>query len=453
MDPIIDAQVQSPLYRMLEPVKTQTQSLVYHVPDNLPPVRKTHVEITSDTGGACWSAAKGALAATAPRQKFEFTLPNKGHLVKLVLEYRLTSTDTGLTLSSHTADIFRPHGGFLLTDKVTLNNLKYPIQTLYGRQQFMVTDRMSGDMKTRNMTMGDWHYQNGEPAVHGISTVNEPYSCFMELPYSFMDNPSTSLNTMFVEQLKVVLDISDVTSALNTEQIIGRGNSSTFRSDHTITPYLHAYFLNYHDITEAQIHEANFGANISPTIFGRDVILDNVLATVNSAGHAQFTLTSKQAVYGLSIMVDQSLLNITDISSISVKAGNHVLYQSSGVRSNMVDLFDYSLATWSNRGTASAAGHKTEGTNGAITFDHDGHIYIDFGLAFDRTYNSGCLPLQTLPPLTIELEAYNWKANGTVSSVFEKEYTDAAPVYVYAHHYVLYQIDKDTGDIIRVVDT
>ena len=115
MDPVINSQVQSPLFRVLTAVKTKAASFTHNIPDNVPPVSFTKLELEQYTN------------ATSLGSTFKFRFPQYGYLGRVVLKFSLTTLAAGagsliesalptnfirsVSLKTHNKEIQRLYGG------------------------------------------------------------------------------------------------------------------------------------------------------------------------------------------------------------------------------------------------------------------------------------------------------------------------------------------------------
>ena len=218
MDPVINSQLQSPLARNLNHIATDSTAFTYHVEQNAPPMslHKTYVNAQSSRSGF--------------DQTYSFRLPQYGYLARatLKLSYKIRAVQR----TSVTPVLPMYH----MVDKVELMSHNNVIETLYGdsmmiKHAYYSTAETAPTklLGTLNVPPESGSYidvaqlfksDQGVPfnpfdSSQWDSTSNErTVTFFLELPFSFTDNPAMYLDTRFVEFLDIQVKLSSTKHGL-----------------------------------------------------------------------------------------------------------------------------------------------------------------------------------------------------------------------------------------------
>lgn len=498
----INSQVQSPFVRTLEAVPTKGGSFTHHIPDNVPPVSISKVEVDPV------SAATKAGAA----EVITFNVPQYGYLTKAVVRVKVTYEGdiAGTTGSSTWAPpVIAGDGVLSMVNNASLNTRNRPIEKRYGQQMF--ADILSGDdsERKRKLELLEWHYDTvvatGAGTVENLpgrrvnsetdfataaSTVGTEsagtmfpgvkisdiegaatklkgtYYSYLELPFSSFETLASNYNTRFVEPMSVKLDLRSFATAGDSfrvrDAVIAAGGSWTGVTTDSTAGWqlsevkLICHFVNYHDLTEQDIRDANFKPDAPAIVFATDVREETCVDTgaspegtdvkvdirSNNIARELMVLYTPLVHYGSVGALPAQAFNggwsrhnqFLCVDTVKLTGSGQTLYEGSSVENILIDRYDHPLSTWSNKL------YNAYGTNDDRGLD--GVHLIQFGLTQNPTYNSGCLGLQTVssPQITVSLNAL----------------AAASPrgeIRVFVKHHSLVQIDSGSGAITRSIDS
>ena len=219
MDPVINSVLQSPLARNLNHIATDSTQFTYHVEQNAPPLslKKGYIDSSQSFVGF--------------DNTYTFTLPQWGYLAKniLRLQYQIKPLQR-----THVTPVLPMYH---MIDKVELMSHNNVIETLYG-DSIMIKHAYYSEsccaatkmMGTLNIPVECGNYidisnlfrdsTDGTPfnpfdsAQWNNQTNVRTVTLFLELPFSFTDNPAMYFDTRFVEYLTVQVKLSSTKHGL-----------------------------------------------------------------------------------------------------------------------------------------------------------------------------------------------------------------------------------------------
>ena len=219
MDPVINSVLQSPLARNLNHIATDSTQFTYHVEQNAPPLslKKGYIDSSQSFVGF--------------DNTYTFTLPQWGYLAKniLRLQYQIKPVQR-----THVTPVLPMYH---MIDKVELMSHNNVIETLYGdsimikhayySESCCAATKMMGTLNVppecgnyvdisalfRNSTDGT-PFNPFDHKQWNNSTNVRTVTLFLELPFSFTDNPAMYFDTRFVEYLTVQVKLSSTKHGL-----------------------------------------------------------------------------------------------------------------------------------------------------------------------------------------------------------------------------------------------
>jgi len=219
MDPVINSVLQSPLARNLNHIATDSTQFTYHVEQNAPPLslKKGYIDPSQ--------------AFVGFDNTYTFTLPQWGYLAKNIIRLQY---DIKPLQRTHVTPVLPMYH---MIDKVELMSHNNVIETLYGdsimikhayySESDCATTKILG---TLNVPPESSSYVD-IAALFKSSTTGAPFNpfdssqwnnttnkrtvtLFLELPFSFTDNPAMYFDTRFVEYLTVQVKLSSTKHGL-----------------------------------------------------------------------------------------------------------------------------------------------------------------------------------------------------------------------------------------------
>ena len=490
MNVSINSQVQSPFVRTLEAVPTKGGSFTHHIPDNVPPVSISKVEVP----------AVSAVTKAGAAEVLTFNIPQYGYLCKAVVKVKMKCVVTGTAAFTEAQGPVAASDGVLsMLNSASLNTRNRPIEKRYGPQ--MYADIITGDdsERKRKLEMLEWHYDDvtvtgvagletlpgrrvssetdADKALSGTGdyssmfpgitsealvalgaatpvTMTGTYHSYLELPFSSFETLASNYNTRFVEPMSVKLDLRNHATVDHSYRLRdsaftgGTGKTTTWTTEDVV---LVCHFLNYHDLTEQDIRDANFKPDAPAVVFSTDVREETCKATGPSPEGKDHTVDVRSNNIAKEVMVlytpkerpaattsvNRGLSRhnmFMCVDKLKLTGSGQTLYEGTSVENILIDRYDHPLSTWSNKLYNAYGSNDDRGLDGV-------HL-IQFGLTQNPTYNSGCLGLQTVagPQVVVSL-------NSVAAASPEGE------VRVYVKHHSLVQIDSGTGAITRSIDS
>jgi hypothetical protein len=394
-------------------VKTKAASFTHNIPDNVPPVSFTKLELEQYT------------SASAVGGTWKFRFPQYGYLGRVVL--KLTFNISGGT----NGPLFEDTLPTELIRTITLKTHNKEIQKLYGPEIFARVYRLDDSERTAMITAmkGVDVTTNREAAFIPGST----YTCLIPVFLASTLAPHVNFSTRFVEDLE--LHVETVSSAVDLMQ------ASPWTIG-TVSMSLLSYYHNFHDNTENAIRNENYKRGVPASILQYDTITDNAdgyYVDLTSGPEQKIEIKSNRLMYGLTLVLEKAASLTTMLGQQFTEPSvlpNSVELWGSGVRLwfgtpaelALTDFEDYNLSTRSERPLA--RGNKLH---------LNAHVYyMKFGFQNNELINTGSVGLQTVnnPYLLIK-----WPASATF-----------ARARVYVHNYAMIRIDSDTGVINKSMD-
>ena len=428
MNQVINSQVQSPLVRALENVPTKAGSFTHHIPDNMPPVSTTKITIAA-------SSVSGS--NNGWNSKYTFNIPQYGFLHRAVLKYTIAVGSTGSVIDE-------PNHGYSLTGDVQLSTRNRPVQRMHGLTMYARAKNSGYSHAQRLLKMNkfhDVHRGTVMPATAAL-TLSNTYASYVELPLASTMTPAHNFNTRFVEPLQLKVDTKDV-AVLNALAPV---------AELPLQVELLLYFLNYHDLTEQDIRNANYKPDSPAVVFAYDEVAESEAKTANNMadGVVQTVTTdirSRNLMYGMllyaykdTVLVSRRrTLDLGTVQGVSFAAAGQEIYAGNTVEIELVDRLQNLLSTFDNHGTTASDTTVTSGFGSSpayrLTFPQ---------LSTSESYNSGCVGLQTLSNPQIVTTFTGVTGN--------KLFGAKALVVCHIMYHCLVQIDPNTGAITRSMD-
>lgn len=213
MDPVINSVLQSPLARNLNHIATDSTQFTYHVEQNAPPLslKKGYIDSSQSFVGF--------------DNTYTFTLPQWGYMAKNILRLQYQIKPNQRTHVTPVLPLYH------MIEKVELMSHNNVIETLYG-DSIMIKHAYYSEsccaatkmMGTLNVPPESGNYvdiaalfrdsTNGTPfnpfdhTQWNNSTNCRTVTLFLELPFSFTDNPAMYFDTRFVEFLTIQVKLS-----------------------------------------------------------------------------------------------------------------------------------------------------------------------------------------------------------------------------------------------------
>lgn len=217
MDIVINAAVQSPLFRNLAHIPSDRLAFSHHISSNAPPLSKTKITVEPET-------AHNSLDAD-----YKFRIPQFGYLNKVIikLEYDIYP----VTRFQVTPLLPMYH----LINEISLRSHHRPIQTIFGKEILLKhcywSDMQDGIAKlagTLNIPPEGTDTADlremFKTTTNGVDTLWDPYSVtswttnkrritfFVEVPFASTSAPHVNFDTRFVEHLDVYVRLNSASA-------------------------------------------------------------------------------------------------------------------------------------------------------------------------------------------------------------------------------------------------
>jgi hypothetical protein len=309
MDPVINSVLQSPLARNLNHIPTDSTQFTYHVEQNAPPMslKKAYIDSSQSFVGF--------------DQSYTFSLPQWGYVAKniLRLQYQIKPLQR-----THVTPVLPMYH---MIDKVELMSHNNVIETLYGdsimikhayySEEGVAATKMMGTLNVppesssyvdiaalfRDSTTG----QQFNPFDHtqwNNTTNVRTVTLFLELPFSFCDNPAMYLDSRFVEFLTVQVKLNSTKhglplfqAACAVELDMGGMNlqldPTKHKNDvtHGVNDQLLNWSSNYEDKVSGDQNKVNTGASTrvhndaDPQVYSQKSTLGVISGKVDGPAH------------------------------------------------------------------------------------------------------------------------------------------------------------------------
>ena len=536
MDVTINSQVQSPLVRTLESVSTKAGSFTHNIPDNIPPLSMTKVRVQPYTMPGSWATAD---------QKVEFQIPQCGYLHKAVLKFKYAKAATptagaggpAAPPAANTATVsgmrfpLVNHCAYATVDRMQLASRNRAIEHLFGTDLWIRALNSDAGNRSRllNMSQPRAIYTSGDetrlsepgragdggdaqpfywnlleyghtPDSAGNHAVSDQAVAYLDVPLSSFESLAHSYNTRFVEPLVLQTWINPPTQY----NVVPAANAADpTRCANLNGVELICYFINYHDVTDQDIRNADFNPEVPAVVMQHDCYLEQEFDIINSGvkvGQGDLTnagyivncsirLRANQLAYAVGVAVVNNAPSVegydylcqvplagaahTDcynnaanvlaarrndylpkIMGMSLTGSGQTLYESVDFENELCDRFAYNLSTLEPKATGPISDVSTTPVISPLDRSFTATTgLIHFGLSNNKTYNSGAIGLQTItnPTLNVTVALPNDFAGwGTYADAAHGRPTPMLHVYVY--HHALVQIDSGTGAITRSID-
>ncbi len=465
MNVIINSAMQSPLTRAMASVPTDGTPLVHNVPDNLPPVDFTTVEVNPS------NAQPGPVGGTfAWGQKLNFDLPQFGSILRLILRISIVLPNPtvlgGSAAGTWVGDPF--FMGCHMVDHVDLTTRNREVQRLYGASVCAemeanrdVRERWAGILRTSAGVPGDTVTADVFSSQHADTTIfvdekNNPGHIDLYFPclLNMLDRTSLSPNTRFLEtmqaQVQLASSLTDFLGVTPSGALAGGDTLQTLlaagaKGDSWANASMYVSYYNFHDLTSKFIRDKNFVQDTPATLLLTDSIMEapTALPTTNirtaqylaaaTANKIPFThdIRSKNLVHSFDFFVGASSSMPNTQAAIGrphlrrFTASGHQLYdfQFSGTGQRIYEgsqrRMDYSdprslrmssqnsgefqwEGTSSQNATAATRGSNFKSTPfNAMISPEIKYHRIQMGFNQSHEYMSGVVALQTLTAATM----------------------------------------------------
>ncbi len=355
--------------------------------------------------------------------------------------------------------------------------------------------------------------------------------CYFPCFFSFFEEPSMNLDTRFIENLTVdvlvnpmqnIYDPSDLGPAstrlgttfnFNDTTQDDRGVMTTYTGFHSqefrqrvsvintaLTVTALAYYHNFHDSTSQSIRDYNYRPDVPGNILGYNtyseppVLVPALALTTGSSVNINLSCSNltteiifcvrrrqKDVVAHpqLASFPFESFMTTLPIAAVTLTASGQLLYAATGVECMLADQWDFNMSNvktgqgTTNDSSLYADSHESYYAQSKPTCDGFFAYRIPFSFSTDRTYNSGCLALQTLnnPVLSIQLlPMHGWVINDdnlafrmgsllNLSENMNQRECDTQTIFdndfqveIYENYFQLVRIDSNTGSISKSID-
>ncbi len=524
MDPWINSLVQSPLVRSLNTVPSRMSSFAYGVRDNVPPFSFTkEIVDKNDSTSVAWGPTGNNLSQEGPI-KFDFHIPESGLLDRAYLRLRMYSpwilsqagavtnsrvpallagNDNDRYLKQHVNAQSSSYNFASILDSVEFTTLSNKtIQTLYP-------SAIAAEVQKMPSAQREFWYQclNGfaagpelastSPALDAglvtpFSQLYNPYAerlaastavpqvdhqnmfadFLIPLPFSLMDQLKDNLQTRFVDDLRVVVNLKKDAIMQGTRALL---INETLAGYAGFKASLVCVFHNFHDVIENSIRDQNFKRGFPASVYSHNYKREDYKTVSGSKLTVRLTnrqLTS-EIICALQYQSRSGLLHPTTAlppSDGTIGPFEFILYGSGrqlwraySWELSGPDVADYELADAHAYGedlakpvqgrvvnpTLSRAGVAYDNTSRFLSRAVMGfpHVYsLRFGFQAHDNFYTGGLALQTIS--NPYLEIINLGADPT-------PWAEAANKYdmtVVTKTCQMLRIDSDTGVITTSLD-
>jgi hypothetical protein len=358
------------------------------------------------------------------------------------------------------------------------------------------------------------------------------FVCYFPVFFSFFEEPGNNLDTRFTENLTVDVLVNPVQNiydpcdlGLNSANLGTTFNfndtteddravfttytgfhSQEFRqrvsviNQNVLTVSALCYYHNFHDSTSQSIRDFNYRPDVPANILGYNTYAEAPVmvpaAAATTGGIVNINLSCANLTTEIIFCVRRRQKNVTanpqlasfpfenfmttlPIASVALTASGQLIYSATGPECMLADQWDFAMSSiktgqaTTNDSSLYADSHESYYAQSKPTCDGFFAYRIPFSFSTDRTYNSGCLALQTLnnPVLTIQLlPLHGWVINDDnlafrmgsllnlsenlnqrecdVQTVFDNDFQ----IEIYENYFQLVRIDSNTGVISKSID-
>lgn len=519
MDPWINSLVQSPLVRSLNTVPSRMSSFAYGVRDNVPPFSFVkEIVDKNDSTSLAWSHSPNDLQGET-RPQFTFDIPESGLLDRMYVRVRMYApwlvvnnatvvSRTPLEAAGNADEIFNKRHltamsssmnfGCIFESAVLTTLSNKTIETLYpasiaaqvqkmpeAQRKFWqqclngfaagprASDTNPGSAATALVTpftqLYDPYMQlfNNTTAVTTVDHQNMFADFLIPLPFSLLNQLKDNLQTRFVDDLKVTLNLRD--DPYLTQVKAGVANS-------VVTGYkgfkasLVCVFHNFHDVIENSIRDQNFKRGFPASVYCHDHKTEN--STSVSGRKLTVRLTNRHLTSEILLLlrqnkdaqrprytVEKGLGNVGPYEFVLYGSGRPI-WRAYSWELNGPDVADYQLADGHaygedlSRPVRESVVESPIHTPGGLTANHQlcsrvtvgfQDLYaIRFGFQANDNFYTGGLALQTISNPYLEITSLGADATPWESDKFTMD--------VVLKTCQMLRIDSDTGVITTSLD-
>lgn len=357
------------------------------------------------------------------------------------------------------------------------------------------------------------------------------FVCYFPCFFSFFESPQANLDTRFTENLVVDVLVQPMQNIYDPCDLgLNSGNlgttynfNDTTQDDRAVfTTYtgFHsqefrqrvaiintalsvtalAYYHNFHDATSQSIRDYNYRPDVAANLLGYNTYAEAPVqcpaVNVTTGGTININLTCNNLTTEIIFCVRRRVKDVTahpqlasfpfdsyystlPVASIALSASGQLIYAATGVECMLADQWDFDLnnvktgSATTNDSSLYADAHESYYAQSKPTCDGFFAYRIPFSFSTDRTYNSGCLALQTLhnPVLSIQLlPLHGWVINDdnlafrmgsllNLSENLNQRECDTQTVFdndfqieIYENYFQLVRVDSNTGKITKSLD-
>ena len=503
---VLNAATQSPMVRTLARVPNKEGSFTVGVPDNIPPVQREVFPVNAATTG---------FQTLSSSTQNRIAVPETGHLDTIDLKFTVQFPQVAAE-----SNMFAPGASMFayeLWDRVELTSHNRVIETLYSTEVVARIMRKGGDCLRREQDRARLIVDNAleeqvetsrGQAVLGVPD-GERRTMYARLPFSCLESPDRNFDTRFCENLELKIHYRNPNEIINCKDDTANTgvNNVTDGSPISLSVAVEAQmaFRTFHDLTEANIRDANFVKDNATAILAMDTVRqiynpptstenqwvidlssnvyckELLIAVVREkadapmvGGSADATVISKglpgetgHKFYRYSgdskivpYLVSQESGDVLPcLNKIELLAQGRVLYEATLRENQIVHQRDFQLMTPDN--------HQPYTSGLTSTSTRNGFIRIKNCLSDSELYNSGGIALQSVnnPQLRLTFDsnvnsgtrtekfdatAESFVSNGGASTISlnARKYQ----CHVFYRHYQMIRIDSNTGGVSRSMD-
>lgn len=509
-DSVINSQTQSPLIRILAAVDSAAGNFTQHVPDNVPPVSNTEVEL--DPVGS-WSFG----------QQARFQLPQLGYIDSIELIFRWARAD-GL-----------PGGRDLVTPMYNTAYELFQRAALQTRRRDLErVDAIHASTKPLRSSLAEAIKIGYDTAFHSVSPVNGSWRRYVRdssgtaydiaeesesplyearcpLDFSILQSPAIQLQSLFTESLEIAVDTrplyggqmaifqqpSALMAAWSTALDAVAGD---FNLD-VSSCRLRIRYRNFHDETENVIRNENYVSGTPATILAANIFTETpqpltpptslnraavaaltleefstALNAVTSPVTVTNTLQSKNLAYAITFALAPNQGGLTTYclgyrcTGARLVANGQTLqaWSDEDLQRSLRQSFLKTLTPYGCNDLAgyAASNKRTVGDGFGV---HPQAYTIQMGMQYGRMFNTGALGLSSLSSVQLQTD---WVIDLPVMMRFNVIHSelggiedvvdfarsragllwDSCEVAVWVEHFQLLRTDPDNGALSVSLD-